>query len=78
MLFGSKTCLIFFIKLLINNSDNLLLSDHGGSNYSIYTFFIKKYGNKFIVKGASKALDKSIKMFPTLCLQLYVVAKVSR
>jgi|APSaa5957512535_1039671.scaffolds.fasta_scaffold04699_6 2-polyprenyl-3-methyl-5-hydroxy-6-metoxy-1,4-benzoquinol methylase len=66
------------LKLLINNSDNLLLSDHGGSNYAIYSFFIRKYGNKFITKGVSNILDKSIKIFPTLCLQVYVVAKVSR
>ena len=66
------------LKLLVNNSDNLLLSDHGGSNYSIYVFFMKRYRNKFIAKAMSIFLDQTIKFIPTFCLQLYIVAKVNK
>ena len=66
------------LKLLIKNNDNLILSDNGGCNYSIYVFFMKKYGNTLIPKYVSIFLDKIISMFPTLCLQLYIVAKISK
>jgi 2-polyprenyl-3-methyl-5-hydroxy-6-metoxy-1,4-benzoquinol methylase len=66
------------LKFLVKNTENLLLEDNGGSNYSIYVFFMKKYGNKSIPKFFSIFLDKIISAFPTLCLQLYVVAKINK
>ena len=66
------------LKHIIKSNDNLSLSDDGGSNYSIYVYFMKKYGNKSIPKIFSIFLDKIISAFPTLCLQLYVVAKINK
>ena len=66
------------LKFLIKNSENLLLRDNGGSNYSIYVFFMKKYGDNPIPRTISTFLDKIISIFPTFCLQLYVVAKINK
>ena len=76
--YGHVRVFIKRIKHIIKSNDNLSLSDDGGSNGLIYVYFMKKYGNKSIPKIFSIFLDKIISAFPTLCLQLYVVAKINK
>lgn len=62
--------------MLIKKNKNLVLLNKGGLNYSIYVFFMKKFGNKLIPTTLSTLLDYVISIFPKFCLQLYIVAKI--